>query len=245
MKKIVAIGGGEVRLAETLAIDKEIIKLSGKKKPKLLFIPTASSDAEGYCQTIEKYFGKKLGCNVDHLLLLDIPLTKKVIRKKILSADIIYVGGGNTLKMMILWRKLGIDNYLKQAHKNGTILSGLSAGAICWFKYGESDSRKFKNPDAPFSRVAGLGFVNALMCPHYNVEKERQADLKNMMRTTSGVAIALENCAAIEIVDDSYRIISSNKSANAYRVFWSRGKYHKEMIEKDKNCKPLTDLLTE
>lgn len=244
MKKIVAIGGGEVRLAETFAIDKEIINLSGKKNPKLLFIPTASSDAEGYCQTIEKYFGKKLGCKVEHLLLLNKSLTKKSVREKILSADIVYVGGGNTLKMMILWRKLDVDTCLKQAHKNGTVLSGLSAGAICWFRHGESDSRKFNNPDAPFSKVTGMGLVKALLCPHYNVEKERQADLKNMMRTTSGVAIALENCAAIEIVGDSYRIITSNKSALAYRIFWSRGKYHKEMIEKDKNYKPLTNLLT-
>lgn len=244
MKKIVAIGGGEVRLAETLAIDKEIIKLSGKKKAKLLFIPTASGDAEGYCQTIEEYFGKKLGCRVEHLLLIDKSLTKKVIRAKILSADIIYVGGGNTLKMMILWRKFGLDTYLTQAHKNGVVLSGLSAGAICWFRRGESDSRKFNDPDAPYSKVTGLGLVQALLCPHYNVEEERQADLKNMMKTTSGVAIALENCCAIEIVDDTYRVITSKRSANAYRVFWSKGKYYKETIEKSTKRRPLGELLT-
>jgi len=242
--KIVAIGGGEVRLAETLAIDKEIVKLSGKKKPKLLFIPTASDDAEGYCQTIKKYFGKRLDCKVEHLLLSNKSLTKKVIKEKILSTDIIYVGGGNTLKMMILWRKLGIDTYLKQAYKNGVVLSGLSAGAICWFKHGESDSRKFNNPDAPFSKVTGLGLISALLCPHYDTEKERQDDLKTMMKNTSGIAIALENCCAIEIVDDTYKIITSKKSANAYRIFWSKGKYHKEIIEKSIKYRSLTDLLS-
>ncbi len=248
MQKMIAIGGGEIRRpgykVETLSIDKEIIKLSGKKNPKLLFIPTASSDSEGYCQVVQKHFGKTLGCKVEHLLLLDKKLTKKTIKEKVLSADIIYVGGGNTLKMMMLWRKLGVDLHLKQAHLNGVVVSGLSAGAICWFRQGESDSRKFNNPEAPYTRVRGLGLIKMLLCPHYDAESERRADLKMMMKNTSGTAIALENCCAIEIIDDMYKIIASKKSANAYRVYWFKGKLREELIEKSSQYKPLKELIS-
>jgi dipeptidase E len=70
-----------------------------------------------------------------------------------LGADIIYVGGGNTLKMMTLRRKLGVDKALQQALKKDIILSGLSAGSICWFDYGNSDSRKFTSKSTQLIKV--------------------------------------------------------------------------------------------
>lgn len=168
MGKIIAIGGGEIgRLGypiETEKIDREIIKLTGKKKPKLLFLPTASADSEGYFKTVKKYFGKKLGCYVNVLYLTKEKLSKKEIERKILISDIIYVGGGNTLYLMKIWRKLEVDKILEKAHKKGIVLSGLSAGAICWFKYGNSDSIKFKK--GQYIKVKGLGLIDALMCPH-------------------------------------------------------------------------------
>lgn len=108
MGKIIAIGGGEiggvlpsgeVLPKETVSIDKEILKLTGKKKPKLLFIPTASNDSEFYYSVIKDYFAK-LGARTDVLYLINKKQSKKSIEEKILSSDAIYVGGGNTLKMM-------------------------------------------------------------------------------------------------------------------------------------------------
>lgn len=248
MKKIIAIGGGEIGrpgyLIETTKIDKEIIGLSGKKSPKLLFIPTASSDSERYYETVKKYFGKKLGCKTDVLYLIKCKYSKKEIENKIFNSDIIYVGGGNTLKMMTIWRKLSIDKILEKAHKKGIVLSGLSAGSICWFKNGSSDSRKFAKSDFNYIKVKGLGLINALHCPHYNIEKNRESDLKKMMKKTPGISIAIDNCCAIEIIDDKYKIISSKKTANAYRVFWKKNKYFKEVIIQEKKLKPLKDLLT-
>ena len=90
-----------------------------------------------------------------------------------MSADIIYVGGGNILKMMTLWRKLKVDELLNEARAKGIILCGISAGSICWFNYGNSDSRKFKNPNADYIKVTGLGFINAIHCPHYDTESKR------------------------------------------------------------------------
>jgi dipeptidase E len=247
MKRIVAIGGGEIGRPsfpiETAKIDKEIIRLTGKKNPRLLFLPTASSDSELYHDVVQKYFGKKLGCKVKVLNLIREKFSQKEIKEKILSSDIIYVGGGNTLKMMKVWRKMGVDKILKLAHEKGIVLSGLSAGSICWFKYGSSDSRREKNPKADLIKVSGLGLIQAVHCPHYHFEKDRRADLKKMMKKTAGVAIALDNCSAIEVVGEKYRIITSKSSANAYKVYWKNNKYHEEKIKEEKEFKPLKELL--
>jgi dipeptidase E len=248
MRKIIAIGGGEIGRKgiknETLAIDKEIVGLSKKKNPTLLFFPTASGDAIGYTESVENHYGKKLGCKVSALYLISEKYTKKQLEEKILGADIIYVGGGNTLKMMKAWRKFGIDKLLHKAMKKGVVLAGLSAGSICWFRYGNSDSARFgKNETASMIRVKGLDMIPALHCPHYDIEKGREESLKIMMKKTAGIAIALDNCAAIEIIGDEYKIIHSKKTANAYRVFWKNGKYFKELISVSKKLQPLENIL--
>lgn len=248
MKKIVAIGGGEIGRSgysvETTAIDKEIIKLTGKKNPKLLFIPTASSDSLGYVEVVKKHFGKSLGCKVEALMLLDGHASKKEISAKIMNADIIYVGGGNTLLMMKVWRKSGVDEILRQAYNKGIVMAGVSAGSICWFRDGLSDSvKKFKNHNADYMKVRGLGLIKALHSPHYDFEKERPEALKVMTAKTSGVAIALENCVALEVIDDDYRVIVSQPNAKAYAIFWKKGAYHKIKIRPSDEYKPLAELL--
>jgi dipeptidase E len=246
--KIVAIGGGEIGRpgfsVETTQIDKEIVRLTGKSKPNLLFIPTASSDSEGYAKVVEKHFGTNLGCKVDTLFLLKQKLSRNEIENKILNTDMIYVGGGNTLKMMNVWRKYGVDKLLVKAGEKGVVLSGVSAGAICWFRSGSSDSRRFTDPKADLIKVNGINLVPALFCPHYDFEKDRKPDLKRLMKKTSGVAIAIDNCCAIEIIDDTYRIISSKKTVNAYKVYWKNGECFEEIIEKYKVLLPIKELLT-
>lgn len=135
MKKIIAIGGGEIGRPgypiETTKIDKEIINLTHKIKPRLLFIPTASSDSELYFDCVKKHFEKRLKCEVDVLFLLKDNYNLKEIKQKILNANIIYVGGGNTALMLKTWRKYKVDKIIKQAYSKGVVLSGLSAGSIC------------------------------------------------------------------------------------------------------------------
>lgn len=251
MGTIFAIGGGEIGRphenggfypVETTLIDRQIIKATGKKHPKLLFIPTASNDSEGYFQVVHKHFSK-LGCKVDVLYVIKEKLSKKQMENTILSTDIIYVGGGNTLRMMNIWRKIGVDDILKKAHKKGIVVSGLSAGSICWFAYGNSDSRKFTSGSTQLIKVTGLGLINALHCPHYDVEY-RKDDLKRMMKTTSKiVSIALDNCCALQVVNQQYRIISSKPTAKAYKVFWKSGTYYKQEIPASGQFAPLADLL--
>jgi len=247
MKKIVAIGGGEIGSpgcpVETTAIDKEIIRLTGKKNPKVLFIPTASSDSSGYYETVQRHFGKRLGCKTDVLWLVKEKPSHKEIEKKVMTSDIVYVGGGNTQKMLRVWKSYGLDRILKKAWDKGIILSGLSAGSICWFRAGTSDSRRFNDPDADLIKVSGLGFIPATHSPHYDVEKDRRPGLKKIMRKTSGVAIAIDNCCAVEFVDDTYRVIASKLDAKAYKVYWKVGKYHEEEIAKRKGFLSMSDLL--
>lgn len=248
MKKIVAIGGGTNsfrvvgKKIETTSIDQEIIQLSGKQNPQVLFIPTAMSDAEEYIQAFVNYFGQ-LGCRVDSLLLIRESALYQEISKKIFSADIIYVGGGNTLMMMRLWRKFGIDVLLKQAYERGVVMSGVSAGAICWFELGNSDSRKFKNPEADYIKVRGLGLVKALVCPHYDGEADRQISLKKMMKKTAGVAIALDDFCAIEIIDDRYRVLSSRQGGQAYKVYWNKNQFFHEAIALSRDFMLLEQLI--
>ncbi|MHB1000812.1 MAG: Type 1 glutamine amidotransferase-like domain-containing protein [Armatimonadota bacterium] len=247
MRKIVAIGGGEIGRPgypeETTQIDEQIIRLTGKVNPRILLIPTASGDSVTYYNAFQKQFGGPLGCRTDVLYLVKQKTSDEELREKILESDAIYVGGGNTAKMLRIWRKRGVDSILKEASEKGIVLSGLSAGAICWFRYGSSDSRKFSNPDAGLMRLSGLRMIEATACPHYDMEADRRPNLRDMMRRTPGLSIALDNCSAIEVVGDEYRVLTSKPGANVYRVYWSGGVYHEETLSKDNNYRPMSMLL--
>lgn len=231
------------REAQTLSIDQAIFQQAKRKSPKVLFIPTASEDNEEYCEAFRNQYEKKLGCSVQELLLYRNRPANRKIQMLISQSDIIYVGGGNTLRMMKLWRQLGVDNYLDKARKRGAILCGLSAGSICWFRQGNSDSRKFKDGrNQTLIKVTGLNYADLLICPHYDVEKHRQPSLKTMMKTTKGVAIGLENCAALHIKDDQYRILASKKYKKAYLIYWKQGEYVKQALRPSGNFQPLLEL---
>jgi len=248
-RNIIAIGGGKImmpshREAQTLSIDQAIVQQAKRKKPKVLFIPTASEDNAEYCDAFRKQYEDRLSCSVEELLLYrDRPSNRK-IQMLIAQSDIIYVGGGNTLRMMNLWRQLGVDKALDKARKRGAVLCGLSAGSICWFRQGNSDSRKFKDEtNKTLIKVTGLNYADLLICPHYDVEKHRQPALKTMMKTTKGVAVALENCAAIHIKDDQYRILASKKYKKAYLIYWKKGEYVKQALKPANKFQPLIELI--
>lgn len=215
---VVAIGGGEMKLGQTFPIDKYIVERTGARWPVALFIPTASSDAEEYAQTFSDIYGGQLGCTVNVLRLLKNPPPPEHIGELIRSADLIYVGGGNTLKMMRLWRRLGVDTLLQEAHADGKVLCGLSAGALCWFQFGHSDSMSFSTPDNwDYIRVKCLGILPFTGCPHYDGEG-RDLSFQTMIDKQGGIGIAIDDCAAFEADGDQYRILSARAGAGAYRV---------------------------
>jgi dipeptidase E len=246
--KIVAIGAGtgwgsKLKIWHYLGpIDREIIRLTGKIHPKVLFIPTANEDNEHYYECFKNLYNKRLGCKTDALYLIREKPTKKEIAAKILGSDIIYVGGGNDLRMLKIWRKYGVDNILWKAQKRGIVLSGVSAGAVCWFKYGNSDALKFSNEKNPLIKLRGLNFVPLMICPHYDSEKDRKPSLRKMIKERGGVFLALENCTALEVIDKRYRVLSSSKDANIYRVYKKNGVIVEEEIPKTKEYRKLEEL---
>jgi dipeptidase E len=219
MRKMMIIGGGELVDNETFEIDKRIVELAGKERPRALFIPTASGEPQAYCDTFHRVFGDKLDCETDVLLLLDNKLSEADIKEKILSSDIIYVGGGNTSKMIAVWKEKKVDKYLKEAYHKGIILSGLSAGSICWFGYGQSEIESSGTVDGyDYIKIEGIGLLNAFHCPHYN-EGRRKEEFIKMMEKSSEVGFAIDNNCAIEVIGDRYTIITSQEGNHAYKLY--------------------------
>lgn len=231
-KKIVAIGGygKDDHPADIKGINAKLIELSGKRKPKFLFIPTASDDSPRYIKKIQDVFAQNLGCEVQHLLLYSEDRPKKLFQEKIEWADIIYVGGGNTLKMMNLWRRLGVDTALKKAYLAGKVLCGVSAGSICWFDYGVSDSRQFRNPERnDYIRVSGLGFIPALNNPHHqsgNWDKgHRTYGMKHILKRHGGFALAVPDMCALAFIGDEIQVLKDSKQAGAYKTYFQGSQY--------------------
>ena len=169
-RHILALGGGGIASVPYNALlDDFILGLSGKRRPRICFLATASGDAEVYIQRFYKAMSHQK-CEASHLGLFTLayPDTAELL----LRQDVIYVGGGNTANMLAIWRIHGIDRALRKAWQQGIILAGSSAGANCWFEACSTDSF---GPLAPLRD--GLGFLPGSVCPHYDGEKERRPTL--------------------------------------------------------------------
>ena len=184
-KHIIAIGGGGFgRSIGECKIEKYIVKLSNVKKPKICFIPTATGDNDLYKLNFYKVFSN-LDCRPSH-----IDLFKRTIdlNKHISNQDIIYVGGGNTKSMIGVWKEWGMDIILRNAYHSGVIMSGVSAGAICWFSKGITDSWL-----DDLAIIDCLDFVEGTCCPHYDEERSRIPYLSRVLKKQ-----LINDCFAIE-----------------------------------------------
>lgn len=215
MKVIIPIGGGEISAQSTLKIDKYIVRLSNKEKPRVLFIPTASGDMQSYIDRFTNYY-QSLGCEVD-TLLLSITSNDNLIRSKIFTSDIIYIGGGNTARMMRIFKRNKVNEYLKQAYERGIILTGLSAGAMCYFTNGYSDSNRSTNPQASLCLVKCLDIIPYCFCPHYNEEERKSFDEFVAYKNFNG--LALEDNTALVYIDGQIKgIIRSDDNYSGYYI---------------------------
>lgn len=231
MAKLVLLGGGENghhhTNYETAPFDREIVSLTNKQTPNFLFIGLANKYPDYYYEIMEGIYADKYGCSPCHLTYADMQ-SPIIAQNKIDNADIIYVGGGNTLHLMRLFRKYGIDKMLEEASNKDKVFCGVSAGAICFCKYGQSDARENRS-----TRVTGLGFVPLAFCPHILTEPQRVEYLKSMMKTTYRIpAVALDR-AALEIVNGNYRILFLEDYSKADKCYWKNGTYHIEDIKSD------------
>ena len=218
--RIVAIGGGEIGRLETLELDAEVVRLAATKRPRVLFVPTATVDDPGYMAIVEEHYGNRLGCDVASLLLYDRNVSDRAVRHAVESADIVYVGGGNTLRMMKLWRRRGVDRLLRRAARDGTVVAGISAGAFCWCTFGVSDSRSFAASDESWDYIAvrGLGLVDVALCPHFDADPRRERYSASTARRRRRSVLGLDDCTALQVVDGRWRILSSREGSVAHRV---------------------------
>lgn len=228
MGRIVAIAGGDLR--SNYGMNKFIVEVAGKKASKLLFIGTASHDAESYIDNIIKTFGQ-LNCDVKALCLTAKKYSPNETDEMLAWADIIYVGGGDTFFMMKMWRKYGIDEKLKKIYANDSaVLTGISAGAMCWFNCGHSDSEIFwENGEVRYGWVNDLlNIHNFAYCPHY---EERTDSFAEMLKEKDLVGLAMESDTAFVEQNGKISYIKSNELSNAYFLGYDNGKINKQEIE--------------
>jgi len=243
MKALVVIGGGEISQFSTLAIDTHIVQLTGKQAPKALFIPTASGDSEDYFNAFKATYVDRLGCEAKALRLITEQPSIQEMEEVILSSDLIYIGGGDTLKLITTWDHLGIYGILLNAYEKGIVIAGISAGATCWFQSGVR-FEKYENENEPcFSQIESFGLIDAFLCPHFN-QQERAKQYLTMMNDYDGIGIGLEDNCAIEFIDSRYRVIVSQEDATAYKVIKKNGVIKKEQILKSEEYATLQELLT-
>lgn len=212
MKQIIAIGGGGFgRNPNQRIIEKYIIDQSSVSKPNILFIPTASAEDKSYTVNFYSCFNG-LNCKPSHLNLFQrTPRIEGLINK----ADIIYVGGGNTKSMLAVWKEWKLDKLLIKAYNKGTVLAGVSAGAICWFDTGITDSWA-----SNLNYIDCLGILPGSCCPHYDSEKDRRPSVHKFIENEKIKSVyAIEDGAAIHFVDDApYKNISFFKDSKVFFV---------------------------
>lgn len=222
--KLMLIGGGDIGRAdtkyETGTIDEEVVKMTNKEEPNFLFISLASSFGDSYYKIIKDIY-KNLGCKTGKISNKTLS-HMEVVEKKIKEADIIYIGGGDTVKLVNILKETGMDKMLKESLDNNTVLAGVSAGAIAYLKYGLSDVEIMNNISNNYVKVDGLNFLDYMFVPHFSSDPKKKLDLENVLRKNNDIkAYCLDNCAALKIEDDKISVIKSKSDAKCYKASYS------------------------
>jgi dipeptidase E len=212
-RQIIALGGGGFSVEPgNLALDRYILAQARVSEPAVAFVPTAGGDSDPY---IVRFYTAYLGlrCRPSHL-----PLFRRTpdVRSYLLAQDVIYVGGGNTKSMLAVWREWGLPELLREAWDAGVVLAGISAGAICWFAQGVTDSFADR-----LRALDCLGFLPGSCCPHYSGEADRRPAYHRLLHDGEIVpGFALDDGAALHFKNDRvHRVIASRNGATAYRVY--------------------------
>lgn len=225
-RQIIALGGGGFSMEpDNLLLDEYVLKQAGKDTPKVCFIATASGDSDNYILRFYTSF-MKLNCTPTHLPLFK--LHTKNLREFILSQDVIYVGGGNTKSLMVLWKEWGLDTYLRSAWENGIILAGVSAGSLCWFEEGVSDYFP-----GELNRLQCLGLLKGSNCPHYDSEINRRPTYQKLILSGEiAEGVAADDGVALHYIDaELRRVVSSRPHARAYGVKKRAGQVVEEVLD--------------
>lgn len=212
---IVALGGGGFSdpLERGSPIDDHLLALTGKDRPKVCFVPTASGDADSYCEKFLAAFDRRAEASV--LSLFSTPAVGWCEPSVLLEQDLIYVGGGSTANLLAVWRVHGLPDLLSRAAASGTVLAGISAGMNCWFEGCSTDSF---GPFAPLND--GLGFLSGAACPHYLGEPGRRERLLDWVGSGQlPTTYAVDDHTALVFRDgELVEAISEEPGHPAYRV---------------------------
>ena len=207
-KKIIAIGGGGFTHQVDESLDQFILDQSKRYNNKIGFLATASKDDKEKINLFYKRF-EKTDSELSHF-----NLTSNVdgFTEWIFSKDIIYIGGGNTVFMLDIWKKYKLENIFKDAYKKGIILSGVSAGAVCWFEWILSDS-----VGPGFNPIRGINLISGSCTPHSsNIERINQFAL-NIKNNKLPKGIAIDDGVAVVFIDGKPTdVYSSRKNHKAY-----------------------------
>jgi len=211
-RQIIPIGGGGFyRDAENLELEKYVIRQTGVEHPRVAFVPTASGEPDHYVASFYAAF-LKLGCRPSVLTFFK---RTPDLRSLLLDQDVIYVGGGNTKSLLALWRDWGVVEILREAWESGIVLTGVSAGAICWFEQGLTDS--FADGLRPLD---GLGFLAGSCCPHYDGEPQRRPSYHRLLSSGEiSAGIAIEDWTGVHFKGrEIFKVMSSKRGARAYSM---------------------------
>jgi dipeptidase E len=211
-RQIIPIGGGGFyRDPENLELEKYVIRQSGAESPRVAFVPTASGEPDHYVSSFYAAF-LKLGCRPAVLTFFK---RTPDLRAFLLDQDVIYVGGGNTKSLLAIWRDWGMVEILREAWESGIVLTGVSAGAICWFEHGLTDS--FADGLRP---LECLGFLPGSCCPHYDGEAQRRPSYHRLLANGEILAgVAIEDWTGVHFKgSEIHRVISSKRGARAYSM---------------------------
>lgn len=220
--QIIAMGDGGLDNRNPL-LDLYILAQSGVKRPKVCFLGTASGDSQGLTNHFE-YLFKRYPCEPSHLALFN-PHTAD-IRGFIMSQNVIYVGGGQTKTMLGIWKEWGLDSILRDAYNNGTILSGGSAGAVCWFKECITDSIPGRLTVMPC-----LDILPDSYCPHFLSQSRRAsyADFIKSGEISSGYAC--DDYSAVHFVDGKFHAAISNRPySKCYYLSLTEGNFKQHRL---------------
>lgn len=213
MQHIIAMGGGGFSMEpDNLALDRYVIAQTAKSHPRVCFLAQASGESQDYTLRFYNAFNQ-LDCQASHLSLFQ-PHTAD-LEGFLLSQDVIYVGGGNTKSMLALWREWGLPAILRRAGEQGIILAGISAGSICWFEQGLTDSIPGKLTALPC-----MGFLAGSCSPHYDGEVNRRPSFQTLV-ANGGImpGYAFDDGAAGHFVDGKLAAcVSSRPNAKGYHV---------------------------
>jgi peptidase E len=209
MRHIVGLGGGGTPEQVDLLFE-YVLGLTGKERPRLALVPTAANERDDEIA----WFYERNTPRADVDVLRTFPWPPQQLRDFVLSQDAIWVGGGSTANMLAVWRVHGIDELLREAWEQGTVLAGWSAGMICWFEHGVTDSF-----GPQLEAMQCLGFLPGSACPHYDGEEMRRPRYRELVANGLPGGLAADDGVGLHFEGTQLaEVITCRDGAAAYRV---------------------------